>query len=106
MVDRQRIEQRIGKASCSNALALLIDCIETRELCTKAKLAVFRSIFVSILVYSHECWVITEKVRSRVQAAEMVFLLKVRGLTLLDKVKSTDISQFINIKLLMAGAFS
>ena len=39
----------------------------------------------------------TERVRFRVQAAEMDFLLKVRSLSLLDKVKSTDIRQSLNI---------
>ena len=34
-----------------------------------------------------------EKVRSRVQAAEMGFLRKINGLTLLDKVKSADIRE-------------
>ena len=35
-----------------------------RELCTKAKLSVFRSVFVPILTYGHECWVMTKRVRS------------------------------------------
>ena len=43
----------------------------------------------------------TERVRSRVQAAEMVFLRKVRGLSQLDKVKSTDIRQSLNIEPLL-----
>ena len=34
-----------------------------------------------------------EKVRSRVQAAEMGFLRRISGLTLLDKVKSADICE-------------
>ena len=52
---------------------------------------VFRSIFVPILTYGHECWVMTERVRFRVQAPEMGFLRKFKGLSLLDKVKSTEI---------------
>ena len=39
--------------------------------------------------------------RLRVQAAEMSFLQKIRGLSLLDKVKSTDIYLFLNIKALL-----
>ena len=42
-----------------------------------------------------------EKTRSQVQAAEMGFLRKIRGLSLLDKVKSADIRQSLNIKLLL-----
>ena len=72
-----------------------------QELCTKAKLSVFRLVFVSILIYDHECWVITERVRSRVQAAEMDLLHKNRGLSLLNMVKSTNIGQSLNIEPLL-----
>ena len=39
-----------------------------------------------------------KKVRCRVQAAEMRFLRKTSGLTLLDKVKSADIRESLNIE--------
>ena len=42
-----------------------------------------------------------EKVRSQVQAAEMVFFRKISGLTLLDKVKSADIRESPNIESLL-----
>ena len=38
---------------------------------------------------------------TRVQAAEMGFLQKVRGLSLLNKVKTTDIRQSLNIEPLL-----
>ena len=39
--------------------------------------------------------------RSRVQAAEMGFLRRMSGLTLLDKVKSADIRESLNIEALL-----
>ena len=42
-----------------------------------------------------------EKVRSKVQAAEMGFLQRISGLTLLDKVKSADICESLNIESLL-----
>ena len=42
-----------------------------------------------------------EKVRSRVQAAEMGFLRRISGLTLLDKVKSADIRESLNTEALL-----
>ena len=42
-----------------------------------------------------------EKVRSRVQAAEMGFLRRISGLILLDKVKSADIRESLNIESLL-----
>ena len=66
-----------------------------RELYTKAKLSVFKSIFVPILTYGHECWIMTEKVRYPVRAGEMGFLRKVRGLLLyLTRLKTLT---FVNL---------
>ena len=72
-----------------------------RELCTEAKLSMFRSVYVPVVTYGHESWVINEKVRSRVQAAEMGFLRRISGLTLLDIVKSADIRESVNIESLL-----
>ena len=69
-----------------------------RELCTRAKLSIFRSVYVLILTYNHECWIMYEKVKSQVQAAEMRFLRRISGLTLLDKVKSADIRESLNME--------
>ena len=42
-----------------------------------------------------------EKVRSRVQAAEMGFLRRISGLTSLDNAKSADTRESLNIELLL-----
>ena len=68
-----------------------------RELCIKAKLSFFKSVYAFIFTYGHECWIMNEKVRSRVQAAGMGFLQRISGSTLLDKVKSAVIRESINI---------
>ena len=55
----------------------------------KTKLLMFKSIFVLILTYCHESWVMTERVRSQMQASEIKFLQKVQGLTMFDKLRNT-----------------
>ena len=65
-----KLNSRIGKASAVMR-QLYRSVVLKRELYTKAKLSVFRSVFVPILTYGHECLVMTERVRSRVQTAEM-----------------------------------
>ena len=72
-----------------------------RELCTKVKLSIFRSVNVPILPYGYECWIMNEKVRSRVQAVEIGFLRRISGLTLLNKVKSANIRESLNIEPLL-----
>ena len=73
-----------------------------RKLCAKAKIFVFTSVFVPILTYGHEYWVMTERVRSQVQAAKCVSCEKSEVYPYLTKlVKSTDIVQFLNIEPLL-----
>ena len=46
-----------------------------RELLRKEKLLVAKSTFVPILTYSHESWVMTERLRSQMRASKMRFEL-------------------------------
>ncbi|TWW56216.1 hypothetical protein D4764_08G0002030 [Takifugu flavidus] len=71
------------------------------KLSQKAKLLIYRSIFVPTLTYGHELWVMTERTRSRVQAAEMSFLRRVAGLSLRDRVRSSAIREELGVKLLL-----
>ena len=87
------LEKRIGKASAV-LRELQRSVVMKRELSQS-------SVYIPILTYGHECWVMTEKVRSRVQAAEMGFLRKVEGVTLLDKVRSSKIKESLNVEPLL-----
>ena len=58
-----KLDIRIGRASAVMRKLHLSVALK-QELCTKAKLFVFRKVFLPILTYGHECWVITQKVRS------------------------------------------
>ena len=60
-----------------------------RELSRKAKLPVYRSIFVPTVTYGHELWVVTEITGFQVKAAEMSFLCRVAGLSLRYRVRSS-----------------
>ena len=46
-------------------------------------------------------WIMNEKVRSGVHAAKMGFWRRISGLALLDKVKSADIRESLNIQALL-----
>ena len=77
----QEMNRRIG-ASSAIMRALLRSIVVKRELSQKAKLSIYWSIFVPTLTCSHEIWIVTERMRSQIQAAEMGFLQKVAGLGL------------------------
>ena len=60
----------IGKASAVMR-QLYRSMVLKWELCTKVKLSIFRSVYVPVLTYCHECWILNEEMRFGVQAAEM-----------------------------------
>uniref|UniRef100_A0A3B3BLN8 Reverse transcriptase domain-containing protein n=2 Tax=Oryzias melastigma TaxID=30732 RepID=A0A3B3BLN8_ORYME len=84
----REIDRRIGAASAIMR-SLYRSVVVKRELSQKAKLSIYRSIFVPVLTYGHELWVVTERTRSRLQAAEMSFLRRVAGRSLRDRVRSS-----------------
>ena len=68
------------------------------ELSKKAKLSIFKTVFFPILICGHEPWVMTKRVRSQVQASEMRFLRNIEGLTLFNKVRSSEIWKSLNVE--------
>ena len=55
-----------------------------RELSKKANLLIFKTVFVPILTYDHD---------HEVQASEMRFLQRMEGVTLFNKVRSSEIQK-------------
>ena len=72
-----------------------------RESSKKAKLSNLKTVFIPILTFRHESWVITKRVRSQVQASEMRFLRRIERVTLFDKVWSSEIRTSLNIEPLL-----
>jgi hypothetical protein len=64
----REIERRIGAASAVMR-SMYQSVVVKKELTCKAKLSIYRSIYVPTLTYGHELWVMTERKRSRIQAA-------------------------------------
>ena len=71
--------------------------VTKRELSRKAKLSIYRSIFVPILTYGHEGWVMIERTRSRV----LSFLRRVAGVSLRDRVRSSAIREELGLEPLL-----
>ncbi|KAF7650109.1 hypothetical protein LDENG_00131220, partial [Lucifuga dentata] len=94
------IDRWIGAAS--KVLRMLYWTIMVkRELSQKARLSIYQSIYVPILTYGHELWVMTERIRSWIQVAEMRLLCRVFGLTLRDRVRSSDIREGLGVEPLL-----
>ncbi|KAK3562387.1 hypothetical protein QTP86_033524 [Hemibagrus guttatus] len=76
-MDRE-IDRRIG-AVAAVMRSMYRSVVVKKELSRKVKLSIYQSIYVPTLTYGHELWVMTERVRSRIRAAEMSFLRRVAG---------------------------
>ena len=72
----EELDTQISKASAVMQ-ALPFSVVIKQELSKKGKTINFQNVFVPfLLIYGHESWVMTERVRSQVQASEMRFLKK------------------------------
>ncbi|KAK0144408.1 Ankyrin repeat and sterile alpha motif domain-containing protein 1B [Merluccius polli] len=88
------MDRRIGAASAVMR-ALYRTVVVKRELSQKAKLSIYQSIYVPTLTY------VTERTKSRIQAAEICFLHRVAGLSLRDRVRSSDIWRELGVEPLL-----
>ncbi|KAK3522059.1 hypothetical protein QTP70_022619, partial [Hemibagrus guttatus] len=86
-MDRE-IDRWIG-AAAAVMRSMYRSVVVKKELSWKAKLSIYQSIYVPTLTYGHELWVMTKRIRSRIQAAEMSFLRRVAGRSLRDRVRSS-----------------
>jgi len=96
----EELDTRMGKASAVMQ-ALQYSVVMQRELSKKAKLSVFKTVFLPILTYGHESCVMTERIRSQVQASEMRFLRRIKRVTLFNKVRSSEFRKFLNVEPLL-----
>uniref|UniRef100_A0AAV2MIF0 Reverse transcriptase domain-containing protein n=1 Tax=Knipowitschia caucasica TaxID=637954 RepID=A0AAV2MIF0_KNICA len=96
----REIDRRIG-AACAVMRPLYRTVVVKRELSRKAKLSIYRSIFVPSLTYGHELWVMTERTRSRIQAVKMSFLRRVAGRSLRDRLRSSVTREELGVEPLL-----
>ncbi|KAK3542727.1 hypothetical protein QTP70_000092 [Hemibagrus guttatus] len=94
------IDRRIG-AAAAVMRSMYRSVVVKKELSRKAKLSIYQSIYVPTLTYGHELWVMTERVRSRIQAAKMSFLRKVAGRSLRDSVRSSVTREELGVEPLL-----
>lgn len=56
-----------------------------------------QTVFVSILTYGTESWVLTDRVKSKLTAMEMKILRKIEVVTILDKIRNEAIKENFGI---------
>lgn len=57
----------------------------------------YKTIAVPTMLYGCECWILTERQRSRIQAQEMKFLRRVKGCTRHDRIRNDEVRKELKI---------
>ena len=94
------IDRRIGSASAI-LRSLYRSVLTKKEVSRRTKMAIFNAVYRPALIYGHEQWVMTERIRSRIRAAEMRFLRRAAGLTLRDRIRSSTIRESLKAESLL-----
>ena len=84
------IDRRIGSAiAILRSLYRLV--VPKNKVSWRARMAMFNAVYRPTLIYGHEQWVMTERIRSRIRTAEMRFLRRAAGLTLRNRIRSSTV---------------
>ena len=70
--------------------SLRYSIVMKRDSSKKAKLSIFKTVFVPILTYGYESWVMTERVQLKMQASDIKFLRRIEVVTLFNKMRSSE----------------
>lgn len=70
--------------------------INKAEISKKAKI-VYKTVYKPTLSFDYESWIITYGEKSKIQAAEIKYLRRVKGVTKIDQLRCADVRQELEI---------
>lgn len=71
--------------------------IGKKEVSRKAKMSIYKTVFLPTLTFGSESWTLSNKLKSRIQSMEMKYLRKVLGVTRLDRLRNSVIREELQI---------
>ena len=90
------INNRITKYSQN--VGAIYPLLRDRNIPRKVKLLMFNSVLKPVLLYGCETWVLTEKLKSKIQAAEMRVLRLIFGVTKRERLRNTTIREALGVE--------
>ena len=96
----KEIDRRINQAGAA-ASELWKTVVANVKMSQQTKMAIYKTLFRAILTYGSETWILEERTRSKIQAAEMRFLRKIAGKTRHDRIRNDTIRESLNVESLI-----
>lgn len=91
------VNERIGNAARLYH-SLSKPFISKKEINRKTKMVVYKTIFRPILTYGSESWVLTNSMKSKIQAIDMKYLRRVKGITRRDRIRNDSVREELEIE--------
>ena len=91
------MNERIGKAMRTYH-AMNTSIIGKKEISKETKMKIHKTVFRPTLTYGCESRIVTNKLRSKIQAAEMKYPRRVQGVTRSDRIRNVKIREELQIE--------
>lgn len=92
----QEINERISSAS--RLYFSLSSFMSNKAISTKTKMIVYKTVFRPILTYGSESWILTSRLHSKIQALDMKYLRRVKGISKRDRIRNDVVRQELGVE--------
>ena len=98
--ERCQMEKEIlNRIQChTNNLRTLYPLMREKLIPMQVKITIYKTILRPVLTYGSETWTLTERLKSKIQAAEMRVLRIIKGVTRCDKIRNEEIRRELEIE--------
>lgn len=71
--------------------------LNKKEISRAVKMSVYKTVFIPTLIFGCESWVLTKRLKSKIQRMEMLYLRRVLGVTRKDRLRNSFIREELKV---------
>ena len=100
--NKQETELTVRIEKYTRKFMMMYPLLKEKCISKQVKTTIYTTVLKPILTYGAECWSLTTRTSSRLQAAEMKVLRTIRGVTRLDRLRNEQIRSDLSVKPLLS----